>query len=415
MTRHPTAPAAGLVAGGVTKILGGRIGPAGPRLAVALVLAAAMACALGAGATDLLAQAPQAAGPKAAATLAQAKPAKPWPPDAETLRARRAEAEALPLFQGFEPIEVTITADFRTVQRDRDVDSKKLYPGTLSIVTGGAAGPAIPIQLRTRGHVRRNVRLCSFAPLRLEFKKSDVKGTVFQGQTAVKLGTHCQGDDIYRQYGLKEYLANRLYNVLTPRSVRARLAEVTYADTAPGKKPFTKLGIFFEDEDDVAKRMEGREEARQGLMFGQVDRATLLLMSLFQYMIGNTDYSILKLHNVFIISGADGRRYTVPYDFDYSGLVDAHYAVVTKELGLASVHDRMYRGPCAPEAALRPTVDQFLAKKEELLALPLAMPGLEEKHQRDAVKYLNEFFETVSRPDRVTRVFLKDCNPIGGM
>ena len=147
-----------------------------------------------------------------------------------------------------------------------------------------AAGPAIPIQLRTRGHVRRSPRLCGFAPLRLEFRKRDVKGTAFQGQTAVKLGTHCQGDGVYRQYTLTEYLASRLYSVLTPRSFRSRLAQVTYADTAPGKAPFTKLGIFFEDGGDLARRTEGREDRRQGLMFRHVDQPTLTLLSLFQYL-----------------------------------------------------------------------------------------------------------------------------------
>jgi hypothetical protein len=410
MIRLPESPVAGFAPGGVTKILARRTGSAGPRLGLAFIVALVAAFALVAAAPVVTAQAPQASAPAAAK-----KASKPWPPDADALRARRLEAEAFPLFQSVEPIEVTITADFKAVQRDRDVKSKKLYPGTLSIVTGGAAGPAIPIQLRTRGQVRRNVRLCGFAPLRLEFKKHDVKGTVFQGQTTVKLGTHCQGDSIYRQYTLKEYLANRLYSVLTPRSFRSRLAEVTYADTAPGKAPFTKLGIFFEDEDDLAKRMEGRADARQGLMFRHVDQPTLTLMSLFQYMVGNTDYSILTLHNVQLIAGADGHVYTVPYDFDYSGLVEAHYAVPAKALGLASVRDRMYRGPCRTESELQPALDQFLAKKAELLALPAALPGLDNGHRKSVEKYLNEFLELISRPDRVSRTFVKDCTRLGGM
>jgi len=115
------------------------------------------------------------------------------------------------------------------------------------------------IQLRTRGHSRRNPRTCEFAPLRLELPKDKTKGTIFEGHGNIKLGVHCQSEGIYQQYMLKEYLANRLHNTLTPRSLRVRLARVTYADTDPGKKPNTRLGIFFEDIDDLAKRMEGRE------------------------------------------------------------------------------------------------------------------------------------------------------------
>jgi hypothetical protein len=359
------------------------------------------------------AQAAPAPQPAQAAT--QAKPPKPWPPDADTLKQRHLEAEALPLFASVEPVDVTITADFKAVQRDRNVDSKKMFPGTLSIVTGGVAGDAIPIQLRTRGHARRNVRTCDFAPLRLEFPKDQVKGTIFQGQGAVKLGTHCQDSDVFQQYTLKEHLASRILNVLTPRSLRSRLARVTYVDSASGKKPFTRLGIFFEDADDMAKRVEAREEPRERLLFGRLDQPTLILMSLFEYMIANTDYSIAALHNVVIVVDSKGVIYPVPYDFDYSGLVNAHYAVPAKFLGLASVRDRLYRGPCKTEPELEPTLEQFRAKKDEILALPAAMPGLDDGHRKNTEKYLNEFFDLVSRPDKVKRTFVTDCKPLAGM
>ena len=358
-------------------------------------------------------QAPPAAQPAQAA--AQAKSPKPWPPDADTLKKRRLEAETLPLFSSLEPLDVTITADFKAVQRDRNVDSKKMYPGTLSIVTGGVAGPAIPIQLRTRGHVRRNTRTCGFAPLRLEFPKDQLKGTIFEGQGGVKLGTHCQDDGVYQHYMLKEYLANRLLNTVTPRSLRVRLAHVTYADTAAGKKPYTKLGIFYEDADDMAKRMDARELPVPRQMFASLDQAQLLFISLFQYMIGNTDYSILMLHNVIMLDDAKGVRYAVPYDFDYSGLVYAHYAVAAKALDLSSVRERLYRGPCKTDEEVDQALQPFRAKKDELLALPASLPDIEEGHRKNAEKYLNEFFELISRPDKVKRTFVSDCKPLGGM
>ena len=359
------------------------------------------------------AQAPAASRP--AQTAKQAKPPKPWPPDADALKQRRLEAEALPLFASVEPVDVTITADFKAVQRDRDADSKKTYPGTIAVVTGGVAGPAIPIQLRTRGHSRRNVRTCNFAPLRLEFAKDQVRETLFERQGAVKLGTHCQDAGVFRQYTLKEHLASRILNVLTPRSLRSRLAHVTYVDSASGKKPFTQLGIFFEDKDDMAKRVEAREEPREGLLFGHLDQPTLIQMSLFEYMIGNTDYSIAALHNVVIVVDSKGVIYPVPYDFDYSGLVNAHYAVPTKFLGLVSVRDRLYRGPCKTEAVLEPALEQFRAKKDEILALPAAMPGLDEGHRKNVEKYLNQFFDLISRPDKVKRTFVTECKFMAGM
>jgi hypothetical protein len=365
---------------------------------------------------DTSAQAPPAK-PPAAAAAAQKPPKAPWPPDAETLRKRRLEAEALPLFASLDPIEVVIRADFKAVQRDRDLKSKKLYPGTLAIVKDGTPGSPIPIQLRTRGNVRRNPRLCEFAPLRLEFPKDKVQGTVFEGQGTVKLGTHCQSDSVFQQYMLKEYLANRLLNTLTPQSLRARLARVTYADTDPGKKPYTKFGIFYEDADDLAKRMEARELPVPRQMFQYLDPDSLLFMSLFQYMIGNTDYSILVLHNVIMLDDAKGVRHPVPYDLDYSGLVNAHYAAPVKELGITSVRDRLYRGPCRPENVVQAALQPFRDKQAELLALPASLEplGLDDGQRKNAEKYLNEFFELISRPDKVKRTFVTDCKPISGM
>ena len=380
------------------------------RCLTAITLAAALAVAFAAAGTAAHSDAPQAA-PEAK----QAKPEKPWPPDAATLEKRRLEAEALPLFASLEPIEITLTADFKTVQRDRDVNSKKTYPGTVTVTTGGIGGQPIPIQLRTRGHVRRNARLCEFAPLRLEFQKDAVKGTLFKGQGALKLGTHCQSEGVYRQYTLKEYLASRLLNVLTPRSLRVRLATVTYADSDAGKRPFTMPGILYEDADDMAKRTEARENAVQRLMFGALDQPTLLFMSLFQYMIGNTDYSILTLHNVIILKDTKGAYHPVPYDFDYSGLVSAHYAVVAKELGLSSVQERKYRGPCKTEAEIDQALQPFREKKDALLAVPGTLPGLDEGHRRNAEKYLNAFFETIARPDKVKTIFVTECRSMPGM
>ena len=384
------------------------------RFLTSIGLAAALAAVLAG--TDAGAQAPPAQKP-AAAEQKQPKAPKAWPPDAETLKNRRLEAEALPLFASQDPIEIVLTADWKTVQRDRNVDSKKLYPGTLAIKKDGAAGTPIPIEVRTRGNVRRNPRLCAFAPLRLELPKESFKGTVFEGQGGIKLGVHCQGDGIYQQYMIKEFLANRLHNAVTPRSLRVRLAKVTYADKDPGKAPYTKLGIFYEDADDMAARVEARELPVPRQMFQYLDQPSLLFMSLFNYMIGNVDYSILTLHNVIMLDDVKGARLPVPYDFDYSGLVNAHYAIPAKGLEIPSVRDRLYRGPCKTEAEVNQALQPFRDKQAEMLALVASMEplGLEEGQRKSTEKYLNEFFELINKPDRVKKMFVTDCQRIGGM
>ena len=387
--------------------------PARFSLAITLAFLLAMLCAAG----HPSAQAPQAQKPAAAAEQKPPKAPKAWPPDEETLKKRRLEAEALPLFASQDPVEIVLEADWKAVQRDRNVTSKKIYPGTLTIVKDGTAGTPMPIELRTRGNVRRNPRLCSFAPLRLELPKDKTKGTVFEGHGNIKVGVHCQGDRIYEQYMLKEYLANRLHNLLTPRSLRVRLAKITYADKDPGKDRYTKLGILYEDADDMAKRVDARELPVPRQMFQYLDQPSLLFMSIFEYMIGNVDYSILVLHNVIMLDDVKGARVPVPYDFDYSGLVNAHYAAPAKGLDIVSVRDRLYRGPCKTEAEVNDALKPFREKQAEMLALVASMGplGLDEGQQKNTEKYLNEFFELINNPARTRKFFVTDCKPLAGM
>jgi hypothetical protein len=192
---------------------------------------------------------------------------------------------------------------------------------------------------------------------------------------------------------------------------------VTYADSQPGRKPDTRLGLFFEDIDDLAKRMQARELSVPRQMFRYVDQDQLMFMSMFQYMIANTDYSILALHNVIMLDDARGVRLTVPYDFDYSGLVNTHYAIPFKDLNLSSVRERRWRGPCKTEAEVEPALTLFREKKAELLALPATLTpyGLTDGQRKDAEKYLNEFFEIIENPNKRKKAFVTECTTGGGM
>jgi len=197
-----------------------------------------------------------------------------------------------------------------------------------------------------------------------------------------------------------------------------RLANVTYADTNAGKKPFTKLGLFFEDIDDLAKRMEARELSVPRQLF-RVRGAgpAAVSLSLFQYMIGNTDYSIVALHNVIMLDDAKGVRRTVPYDFDYSGLVNAHYARPFPKLPIVSVQDRLWRGPCKTEADINAALAPFREKKAELLALPGVArdAGAGRRLRKYTEKYLNEFFEIVGTPTSSRRTSSRAAKTGPGM
>src|SRR5205085_184403 len=86
----------------------------------------------------------------------------------------------------------------------------------------------------------------------------------------------------------------RLFNVVTHQSLRARLVKVNYVDQATGQAAGTRLGMFIEDEGDVAKRMEGRTVALPRMLFKDVESDTLMPMMIFEYMIGNTDFVAIR-------------------------------------------------------------------------------------------------------------------------
>lgn len=342
-----------------------------------------------------------------------ASPPKPLDPAA--IEERKKDAEGRRLFATDAVLELTLTADFRAVNRDRNPDSKRVFPATLTVAGADGTPATFPLQIRTRGHARRMHQTCAFAPLRLEFQAEHTKGTVFEGHKNIKLGTHCRDVDLYEQYVPREYAAYRIYNLLTPRSFRARLARATYVDAASKKVVATRQGIFIEDDDDVAKRLGGRVIDTQKLVFRRVDWETVTLMTLLQYMIGNTDWSMYLLHNVVLVQVPNGPTYPVPYDFDYAGLVDARYAIPAKQFNLTSVRDRLYLGPCRPPEELEPFFARFQDVKPQVFALFDAIPGMEDGYRRSSQKYLDRFYQTISRPNEVKRAFVLECNNRAGI
>ena len=329
---------------------------------------------------------------------------EPWP-SAKALEKRRLASESLPLFTGTAPVSVTLSTDFKALNRDRNPESKRRFPGVLRVTGEGGAEVTLAVQLSARGHVRRMARTCDYVPLRIEFPKQGLGKTVFARQEALKLVVQCARGGDFEQYLFREYLAYLMGNVITPRSFRARLATVDYVDQATGKPTGTRQAMFIEDEVDVARRMGGRIVRLPRLLFKDVDAATLLPMMIFEYMIGNTDFSIFALHNVKLVQRPDKSVHPVPYDFDFSGLVNPPYALPDRALIIKSVRDRLYRGPCRREEQVDPYIANFTAKKDVLRALPDEIPGLNRESRQDIRSFIDGFFSSIKTPKDARRLF----------
>lgn len=334
---------------------------------------------------------------------------EPWP-DAAKRAERRADAEARRLFQQSDPLVLSITADFKAVNRDRDPSSKKTFPATLTAEDAAGTGLSdpVPVTLRARGHARR--AKCALVPLSIDFPRKSMSGTVFDGQGRLKLVAPCYGQASYEQYVLREYLAYKLHALITPMAFRVRLAKVAFIDAKAGKKAGPYHAFLIEDDSDLARRLEGRVLDMPRVPFKDIQLDSLTRLMLFQYMIGNTDFSIYGLHNANLLQTVDGAFHPIVWDFDISGLVDVPYGLPDPRLKIASIRERLYRGPCRTMAEYEPLLAAFRAKEAEALAL-FDLPALSERDRRDARRYLEEFFSLLGRPAQLKRELVDGCRP----
>ncbi len=274
--------------------------------------------------------------------------------------------------------------------------------------------------MRTRGNFRLARRNCDFPPLRLNLKKDESIGTVFENQDKLKLVVPCKlGQDYWEQYVISEYLIYRMLNLLTPWSFRVRFARVTYVDSSGKDDPFTRYGFLIEDDSDMAARAGGWKEDWVGGQLHpiQLDKNHAILVEVFQYMIGNTDWSGAEMHNMELVRRAGAQAITVPFDFDFSGLVNARYATPDPRLSIRSVRQRLFRGFCPEDLGRQPedyqeVYELFLSRKDEIYELLRSQEGLEEDRMEDTLKYLDDFYDTLADPGRIRSRMLSTCRSI---
>jgi hypothetical protein len=309
-----------------------------------------------------------------------------------------------PLFAADEPLSFTLSTRMPAIYRDRtkpkEGEKDQPHPARLSLGEAGKDTLNVPVVLTVRGNFRRSAANCRYPPLYLNLPKKEMKNSIFAGQKKLKLVTPCQTDELV----VREYLVYRLFNLLTDMSFRARLAQVTYADSVK-KKVETHWGILLEDADDVADRNHART-SKVKMKAQYTDSLTMATAAVFEYMIGNTDWSVPYQHNMrLLVDTTKARPFVVPYDFDHAGIVEAPYANPAEQLGIASVRDRLYRGPTYPPALLNKVFAHFNELKPQFYALYQSDKRLSDSYIRDTLRYLDDFYKTINTPSMVQLVF----------
>lgn len=316
-----------------------------------------------------------------------------------------------PLFEADSVLHLTLRTDLKTVVRDRDTLTRRYHPATVTYREASGLERSVQAELRTRGHWRLQRHICEFPPLRVRFRDGTA-GSVFEGEKVLKLVTTCQRrSDRYEQFVLQEYLLYRVYRLLTPYSFRVRLARITYEDGA-GKVPtFTRHAFFLEQQETLAERNGGYvmdvDAVRKEQPPVRIEEAARL--AVFQYLIANTDWSILNQHNVRLVFPGSGAAVPVPYDFDWSGVINAPYADPNPAFPIRSVRERLYRGYCISAGALEPILAHFKENRPGIYALLHSVPALEPARLRDMEKFFDSFFQRIDDRAALEREIQRGC------
>lgn len=320
-----------------------------------------------------------------------------------------------PLFTSHSPLEVTITAPLTTLLKQRP--DEEYLDGTFSFRRDDATLETVDLKIRTRGKYRRMKEHCEFPPVKLNFRKSQLAGTDFAGQDKLKLVTHCRNHKReYEQLVLREFLAYRILKVMTDKSYGVRLLHITWVDTEGGK-PLTKFGFAIEDTNAVAARVGMQRVRTRDIAEDDLDRRQTNLVNVFQYLIGNTDYSLMRsepdddcCHNSDLISADGGAPFTpLPYDFDFAGLVNASYAEPHPRYKLWSVRQRLFKGSCENNGFLPDTFQHYTDNKLEIYGIVNDLEAFSWKSRSQISRYLDAFYDTIASKRKIASSFIKKC------
>lgn len=328
----------------------------------------------------------------------------------------RAGDRTTPLFSSTDTLAVTLRADWSVLTRGSERGPR--YPAVLEYVDDRGQQVSIPVTIERRGVTR--LQVCDFPPLRIHFNRAAraaAAGTVFEGQRNLKMVTHCNPRRTWEQYYVMEMLAYQIYNLVTDRSFKVRALSVTYQDDQHGRSNDDRFAFLIEHMDQVAERHDMRRvrEARIGSRTYEPDELSRFM--LFQYLIGNTDFSIVTAsaderccHNVRTMGKAEpGGLFAIPYDFDSAGLVNASYAAPHERLPIRSVTQRLYRGFCSHNPSLETARQEFLALEEQILGLIREESRLDARNRNRALRYAADFYTTLKNPDRFARNITDHC------
>lgn len=315
--------------------------------------------------------------------------------------------QAAPLFESDEELSIALAADFETIFREKDKTQR--YAARLSYTAAGESR-SIDVELEVRGNFR--LGHCQVPGLRVLFPKG-LEG-LFAGQKKLKLVAQCRSaSTLYQDYLLQEHAVYRAFQELTDRSFQTRLALVNYLDTG-NDRAWTNYGFFIEDTGSMGDRLGMGKVEDNRVSRNALDARSTNLVSLYMYLVGNTDYSLLKgegeeacCHNAKLLDSGSG-FVPVPYDFDLAGIINTSYAAPPVSLGIDKVTQRLYRGFCNNNEHLAGNI-KLLNEKKDAVYRAYSDERIRAKTIKKMHKFLDRFYNNINDPKQLDRRIVGKC------
>ena len=289
-------------------------------------------------------------------------------------------------------------------------DTEKYIPAKIHYP--GPSGDTLikKVKLRSRGIYRK--RNCEMPPIKIKFSDDDYGVELLDDLGAVKLVNYCKFNEIDEQYLVKEYLCYKIYETLTDYSFKTYFLQINFFNTDSAEESFTNYAFLVEDADDLAKRKDSDLLTTRHLPYEELNSYYEGLFALFQFMIGNTDIYLANQHNLKILreeGNLNSPPIIVPYDFDFCGLVNAHYASPGSNQRIKTVRDRKYLGSCRDDAELQELIQLFLEKKEDIMELISENMLLNSENQEDILDYIGEFYTIIKDEHLIKKNIKRKC------
>ena len=328
------------------------------------------------------------------------------------LAAQNSELDKEDFFSGGGLIEIKMVADFKTlITKKLSNDFKNNYQNaSITFIFPDSTKLTDTVQIRPRGKYRREE--CSMPPLMINFKTGKPGQLSKLGN--LKLVWPCESNSYYEQLILKEYLVYKIFNLLTEKSFRVRLVKVGYHDINEKIKPNSFYAFLLEDVDEMAKRNNCKEIQSVRLNSWQTNREQMTMVSLFEYMIGNCDWTVPIYRNVKLMRNKTdslSKPYVIPYDFDYSGLVNAKYAIPPPDLPIKYVQERYYLGFSRTIDELKQALQIFKNQQQAIDSLIMNLEPLALAHKKEMSKYLQDFFKLIEKEHDIKEQFINNARP----